>query len=319
MPGGGGGGGDSALGRVLRRVGGDGVLDRLARLPGADLTTLLLALMRRRAGRLGAPEVLRRYREDRFVTPASVPHGRLRTAEQAVLSALPAEFEVVTLAPVVPLGTHTVLGDVDQNNVLSTVRGTEVAADTTAGLALEAAVRRVDRRAEVRLAALQRVLRAQRFDGPVSFAHFSLLGLASAGRDTGNLGFERRHLAEHLRAGVDAVRACGIEGLQIRVTVLDPRFQAVADEVRDTLHDVELVDDPHREAGRQYYSGLCFKLFAVTCGQRLDIGDGGFLCWTQAMLADRKERLLTTGLSVERLALLVPQAPVPTAHPAAAP
>lgn len=305
-----------ALGRALRRVGGDGVLDRLARLPGADLTTLLLALMRRRAGRLGAPEVLRRYREDRFVTPAEVSHGHLHTAEQAVLSALPAAFDVVTLAPVVPLGTHAVLGEVDQNNVLSTVRGTEVAADPTAGLALEAALRRVDRRAEVRLAALQRVVRAQRFDGPVSFAHFSLLGLVSAGRDTGNLGFERRHLAEHLRAGVDAVRACGIEGLQIRVTVLDPRFQAIADGARDTLHDVELVDDPHREAGRRYYSGLCFKLHAVHGAERLDVGDGGFVGWTQAMLADRKERLLTTGLGVERLALLAPLVAEPRQGPA---
>lgn len=303
---------EGALGRVLRNADA-AVLDLLGRLPGSDLTTLLLAAMRARAERVRAPDVLRRYREDRFVSPAQVPHRQLRAAEDAVLSALPAEFDVVTLAPVVPLGTHAALGGVDQNNVLTTIRGTEVAADPTSALAVEAAARRAGRRdgavrlaGEVRLAALQRVLRAQRFDGPASFAHFTLLGLVSAGRDTGNLGFERRHAVEHLRIAVDAVRAA-LPGrdAEVALTVLDPRFEAVAQAVREALPGV--VDDPHRQAGRRYYHGLCFKLIVDDGEQRFDLGDGGFVGWTQAMLADRKERLLISGIGVERLALLAAQ------------
>lgn len=303
---------EGALGRVLRNADA-AVLDLLGRLPGSDLTTLLLAAMRARAERVRAPDVLRRYREDRFVSPAQVPHRQLRAAEDAVLSALPAEFDVVTLAPVVPLGTHAALGGVDQNNVLTTIRGTEVAADPTSALAVEAAARRAGRRdgavrlaGEVRLAALQRVLRAQRFDGPASFAHFTLLGLVSAGRDTGNLGFERRHAVEHLRIAVDAVRAA-LPGrdAEVALTVLDPRFEAVAQAIREALPGV--VDDPHRQAGRRYYDGLCFKLIVADGEQRFDIGDGGFVGWTQAMLADRKERLLISGIGVERLALLAAQ------------
>ena len=86
------------------------------------------------------------------------------------------------LAPVLPLGAHTAVADVDPRNVIATVRGTEVAADPTNGLALEAAARRGScwpesaRSAEpVRLAASQRVTRAQLVSGPVSFAHFQLL------------------------------------------------------------------------------------------------------------------------------------------------
>jgi hypothetical protein len=58
--------------------------------------------------------------------------------------------EVVLLAPLVLLGAHSALGPVSQNNVVSTVRACEVAADPTNALALEAASRRA--RARERLA-----------------------------------------------------------------------------------------------------------------------------------------------------------------------
>lgn len=61
-----------ALSRVLSRAGGSELLDLLVDgLSGADLTTLLLEVFRRRADRLSPAEVMRRYRADRFVSPAS--------------------------------------------------------------------------------------------------------------------------------------------------------------------------------------------------------------------------------------------------------
>jgi hypothetical protein len=60
-----------ALRQVLAQAGGPELLDLLAEeLTGADLTTLLLEVFRRRADRLTPAEVMRRYRTDRFVTPA---------------------------------------------------------------------------------------------------------------------------------------------------------------------------------------------------------------------------------------------------------
>ena len=53
--------------------------------------------------------------------------------------------------------------------------------------------------------------RAALFDGPVSFAHFQLLGLVTAGRDTGGREFERRALLEHLRIGATGLLAAGAE------------------------------------------------------------------------------------------------------------
>jgi hypothetical protein len=303
------------LGRVLRKAGGPAILGSLTGLSGADLTTLLLEAMRQRARRLSAPEVLRRYRQDRFVAPAQVPFPLLRRAEDRLLQALPGEFEVLTPAPLAPLGTHSVLATVDQNKVVTTVRGSEVAADPTNALALEAADRRHGELARdpgsarpVRLAALQRVVRAQQFAGPGFSAHFTILGLATAGRDTGNLAFDRQHALEHLRFAGNAVRAlCGGRA-EIRLTVLDPRFAAVAEALHDGLRNipgVKVVDDPHRASGRGYYQGLCFKVFLAADGERaepVEIGDGGFVGWTRDLLANGKERLLISGFGVDRLA-----------------
>ena len=272
------------LTRVLRSLGGEEALDRLAQLPGSDLTTVLLALMRRRASALSGPDVLRQYRSDRFVAPSEVPFDVLRAAEDRLLRALPSSFSVVGLAPVMPLGTCSAVAEMDQNNVLSTIRGTEVMADPTNALALEAAVRRQAVADDVRLAAVQRVVRAQLFEGAGRFAHFTLFAAVSAGRDRGSLAFERRHFLEHLAF---LREACG--DIEVRVTVLDPRFEALRG---------DLPADPSRTTG--YYQGLCFKVFR----DGVEIGDGGFVDWTQRLLGNRKERLLISGVGVDRLATL---------------
>jgi hypothetical protein len=304
-----------ALRRVVDGVGGPAVLDLLGdELAGADLTTLLLEVFRRRAARVRPAEVFRRYRTDRFVAPAAVGLAALRRAEDAFLAALPGGFETVVLAPVVPLGTHTATGDVDPRNVIATIRGTEVAADPTNGLALEAAARREEllrcspRSAEpVRLAASQRVTRAQRFEGPVSFAHFQLLGVVTAGRDIGGHEFERRQLAEHARLGAVGARAAGVERVTIAITCMGDAARRVFADVKDALAGLEatdVVEAPERETGLAYYRDLCFKVFADAGGQRLEVGDGGFVDWTARLLGSRKERLLISGYGLDRLALL---------------
>ncbi|SDO14344.1 hypothetical protein SAMN05421507_1011523 [Lentzea jiangxiensis] len=274
----------SALTRVLRSLGGEEALSRLAALPGSDLTTLLLALMQRRARALSGPDVLRQYCSDRFVAPAEVPFAVLRAAEDRLLAALPPSFSVLGLAPVAPLGACSAVALMDQNNVVSTVRGTEVAADPTNALALEAALRRRSRPDDVRLAAVQRVVRAQLFDGAGRFAHFTLFAAVSAGRDRGSLAFEREHFAEHVAF---LREACG--DVEVRVTVLDPRFEVLRG---------DLPADPSRRTG--YYKGMCFKVFR----DGVEIGDGGFVDWTARLTGNRKERLLISGVGVDRFATL---------------
>jgi hypothetical protein len=82
-----------ALRRVLREAGDAALADKLAALPGSDLTTVLLEVQRRRASRITPAEVMRNYGRDRFAAPAAVGFGSQRRAEDAMLAALPAGFE----------------------------------------------------------------------------------------------------------------------------------------------------------------------------------------------------------------------------------
>ena len=109
--------------------------------------------------------------------------------DRLAYSLLPSGFEPVELSSVALLGVCSVLGAVSQNNVVSTVRNTEVCSDSTNVLALECARRRRlalrdDARApdRVKLCASHRLIRAQRFDGPASFPHFRLLAVTGPRR-----------------------------------------------------------------------------------------------------------------------------------------
>ena len=155
------------------------------------------------------------------------------------------------------------------------------------------------------MAAVQRVLRAQVFGGSGMSQHFTLLGLVTAGRDLGGRRFEVRALVDDVGALVRAVLRAGAPRAQVRVTDLSagrlPALAVLADAFADAER-VTVVDDAGRASGRGYYTGVCFKVFAGRAGRLTEVGDGGFVDWTQRLLANRKERLLISGLGVEMLA-----------------
>jgi hypothetical protein len=195
------------------------------------------------------------------------------------------------------------MSQVPQNNVVTTMRLTEVLSDPTNMLALEAALeRRVNDASTVRLAAKHRVLRAQRFDGPRSFAHFSLLGMVSAGRDQGDRSFEVAELIRHIQSLVAAVIAIDAAAeVVVQVSDHSGRFdeaQVIVDEL-----DVEATVDPDRTHGRGYYEHLCFKIGVRRHDEIVEVGDGGSTSWTQHLLADRKERLVISGSGLDRIVM----------------
>jgi hypothetical protein len=301
------------LDRLADEIGGVVVVDRLAALSGSDFASLMLEVVRRRAGRETPASILRRYGNDRFVRPGGTSWRSGRRAEDIMLGCLPPDVDVVTLAPLVPLGTHSALGTVSQHKVVTAVRACEVAADPTNALALEAAVRRAGNAGgTVRLAAIQRVTRAQRF--PAGWAaHFSLFAMVTAGRDEGSSRFEEAALGGHLRFAVAGIRAAGLP-VQIALTPLSEAGERIAATATAELNAAELnaaelsaasagvVTDRDRMAGRGYYRDLCFKVNALVNDVPTEIGDGGFTDWTARLLANRKERLLISGYGIDRLA-----------------
>ena len=63
--------------------------------------------------------------------------------------------------------------------------------------------------------------------------------------------------------------------------------------------------DNAREAGRGYYRELCFKI-NVWAGDGVGrrVGDGGFTDWTAQLTASNKERLLISGVGIDRVVAL---------------
>lgn len=300
-----------ALRRVLGRC--PELLDLLTDgMSGSDLTTLLLEVFRRRADRLSPAEVMRRYHSDRFVAPAPISFTALRRTEDALVSALPDDFDMLVLAPVLPLAAHSAVATVDPRKVIATVRGSEVAADPTNALALEASLRRslalaADPRSTVpvRLAASQRVTRAQHFNGPGMLAHFQIFGLVTAGRDTGNRSFEHQQLTEHLGFAARALAAAGAQRTRIQLTCLEDASRPIIERLCGdlaALPGVAVLEDPDRPTGRGYYTGMCFKVYAGVEDRYLEVADGGFVDWSQLLTGNRKERLLISGFGVDRLA-----------------
>ncbi|MEV7229278.1 hypothetical protein AB0M79_19970 [Polymorphospora sp. NPDC051019] len=296
-----------------RRVWGrlpDGARDALtARLAPADLRTALLDVARTRAAAVRPADLLRRWRDDRFVRPADSDPRVLAEVEARLWRLLPAEFAGVELSPVVPLGTCSAVAPVSQDRIVSTMRATEVVSDATNALAVEAAVRRRRQPAagEVHLAASHRHLRAQPF-GPGMSAHFRLFALVSSARDTGSGRTEARLLVRHLsywQRVLDALPATP----RLRYTVLDD--PVVAERVADTVvpalatgGGVALVEEPGRERGRGYYVAAALRLTAGDGSEAVELGDGGFTGWTALLTGDAKERCLVSCLSTERLAAL---------------
>ena len=279
------------------------------RLSPTDLQTLLLAVARTRAATVSPARVLQRWREDSFVRPAAIDARALSSLEAELWQQLTAEFDGVELSPLAPFGACAVLGGVDQNRVVTTMRMSEVVSDPTVLLAVEAAARRQRSRATpVNLASCHRVLRAQRFPAPYS-QHFRLLALVSSDRDRGSGHTEATLLTTHLGYYVTALSALFPEDV-IRVRLSRFSDGAAAERAVDTvfpaLHplpvNVEVAEDPSREHGRGYYRDVAIRLHLFHEGEEIEIGDGGFTDWTSRLIPDAKERCLTSCIATERLA-----------------
>jgi hypothetical protein len=272
---------DGHLKRIEREAGVPGLAEALAAMAPTDLKSLLLHVFERHAERRDPAALLAQYERDGTVGAAASNHALDAAALRAAEG-----FEPVELAPVAPLGLNAVLGRIHQNNVLSTIRTTEVVADPTASLALEAALRRRNGEPLVRLCTLGRILRLQPVpDLPGYTPHFRLFALVTAGRARPSHGFEREALTEHLAVYRRLLDGLGIAGYRCEVAG-EPRL-----EIPGTSYD------PERRS--TYYDGPMLQIWATDGeGVSYPLADGGRIDWTQRLLANRKERLLTSAIGI---------------------
>jgi hypothetical protein len=193
----------------------------------SELTSLLLHVMRERSKLVSYADVLRFAEKNNLVHPAEVD-ARVMNALDAMAMEASARFEAIELSPVAPFGMNALAG-IDQNNILTATRGTEVLSDPTTAMAIECARRRRrgDRSAPVRLATSQRLIRMQPFDEPGFARHFRIFSLVTAGRDSGDERFQRQALFEHFEAWlllVEKLRENGYSIPGVRIDVSDTRI-----------------------------------------------------------------------------------------------
>src|ERR1700683_3639260 len=190
----------------------------LVGLPSSDLQSLLMHVFQARSRASEVPDTLRNG--ERGLLQASKIDARLLNKFYRITFETAPTFEAIELAPVCSLGLNRVLGGIDQNSILTTIRNAEVLGDATMPLAVECSRRRKDssRRADptpVRLASSHRVVRLQPFDLPGYVPHFRLFSMVTAGRDTGSLAFEIQHLGEHIRFYLRLFRELGAHGFHL--------------------------------------------------------------------------------------------------------
>jgi hypothetical protein len=282
----------------------------LAELKGcslSELNTILLQLFRERTKELSPSVILEQFRSSRFTRPSDIDPIAIRETELAWLKqAKEHEFQPLVLSPLTPLGTCSALGHVDQNNVVSAIRGAEVVSDATNVLALQLAddfKNSSTKGLTKRYSAVHRHVRGQAFANPKFSAHFSAFCLVSGGYDTGNFAFEMNELNRHISLIYDVLKDYfAQEDLEFRFymkknsEILRSKL-AGSDGYIWNDKAVEYVEDTDHE----YYTLLQFKVFVKTGEVKIDIADGGFVDWTQKLLSNKKHRCMISGIGIELL------------------
>lgn len=275
------------------------------KISSSELNSLLLELFRKRAKKNSPEALLKQFEKNRFAQPARINTldiielelRCLRLAEQY-------NFKLITLSPLTSLGTSSVVGPVDQNNVVSALRGTEVISDATNVFAL--LIAREFKRNKVhpvlKYATAQRHVRSQSLSNPAFTPHFGLFCMASGGLDKGNYSFEIENLFEHIHIHLSILgKEFEKEKLMLKCYLkgenenLHLKLEKYIKELEPSLH-TKIVTE--KNPG-DYYKLVQFKFFLKQDGKEINLSDGGTVDWTQKLIPNKKHRLVISGIGTE--------------------
>ena len=273
----------------------------------SELNTFLLDLFQKKSKSISASSLLKQFETNRFVVPSDIdPLKLLATEIQSLQIAKGHEFEPTILSPLAPLGSSSVLGPVNQNNIISALRKTEVVSDATNVLALKLASdsKRDPTKETIRkCATVHRHTRGQAFDDPKFSAHFSTFCMASSGQDPGNFKFESTQLQQHLTVIYEILlNYFSEEQLSLKFYL-----KGNSSQLRDALTNAKYMIWSNRKVewvndqDHSYYHLLQFKVYLKKGDLSFDLADGGFVDWTQNLLQNKKHRCMISGIGIELL------------------
>mgnify|MGYP001563499739 CR=1 FL=1 len=181
------------------------------KLNNSDIYSLLSGLYEKRIQNIKPSQLLSTYKRDRTLGASEVDAEKLLGLVNNFVEQLKGRYKFVELSPLMPIGGSSVLNKINPSTILQTIKGTEVVADASIILALEAARMRsesVDRKdlTNVGLATSMREVRLQRFAEPHFSSHYSSFTIATSGRDTGRFNFEKVQVKNHIEYWLDCLR-----------------------------------------------------------------------------------------------------------------
>lgn len=283
----------------------ENVLSQLEKLSNSELNTFLLELFKIKSQKVNPTEIVRQFNENRFVAPVDSDIIKLKEIEIEWLKyAKGKEYKPLNLSPLTPFATCSSVGLVNQNNVVSALRGTEVVSDATNVLALKIAseFKEVkDKNIILRYSTTHRHIRGQNYSNPNFTAHFSVFCLVSGGFDRGNYEFEISQLEEHIEIMYSLLKRKFSENqLYIKFLLKEnsEHFQTLLQQRKDLFwanKEVFTIED----FDNKYYNTIQFKVGVRTDNQTIELVDGGDVDWIQKLIGNKKCRLFISGAGLD--------------------
>ena len=277
------------------------------KLSGSQLQSLLMSIMRERAGTRRPADILSQYVDDGFCEPANTDLRQALAIDHHLFAAADT-FEAIELSPVAPLGACSAVAATDQNRVLSALRATEVVADPTNVLVLECAKRmRAQPAQATHFATSQRLIRAQSIPKVPGYSrHFRMFALASGGREEKDHAFTVDTVVLHIKTMVKALQRLAQHGYTFgtpRVTILsDARHKFLGERVAREFPQSAI----HEDLDHPYYSGgLRYQIWTTAAdGASSPLVDGGTFDWLAKLTSNRRAVYVASGAGSQVIALL---------------
>jgi hypothetical protein len=297
---------DKNFSGIKLKTGNENIIDDiLTKLSGSELNSFLLELFKKKSLQTTPTDVLKAYKTNRFTQPSLFNPVTFKKEELSWLeNGAECGFQPVLISPLTPFGTSSAVAFVDQNNIVSSVRGTEAVSDATNVLALKTAldIKEGTDKDIIKYCTTHRHVRGQSFTNPAHSAHFGLYCMTTAGKDKGDFKFELENLLEHLEFYYRMLTVrFNMDNMFLTLYCADfekcfnGKLKPLIEEFT-AGHNLEFKNENKRN---DYYESVQFKYFIKWENNLLDVIDGGFVDWTQKLLSNKKQRLLTSAAGIE--------------------
>lgn len=276
------------------------VLNELSR---TELNSVLLELFSNHSDKTQPTDLVKQYKQNRFVTPSTVNVLAYKALELEWLQYADNQgFKPIILSPVTPLSTTASVAEIHQNNVISALRGTEVVSDATNVLAIKIAAdfEKGQTNGVIKYATTHRHVRGQSFTNPAFTAHFGAFCLVSGGLDTGSYQFEIEQLFAHIQLQSKLLSdKFDAKNLFIKFYIRQenaPFLQRLQSKLHELSSPFEIIEAYQKG---DYYKTVQFQIDLKYKDMDFNLVDGGLVDWTQKMIPNKKHRLFISGCGIE--------------------